>query len=103
MTQPEHRDGGDGGIGSGDYCGWLSLRELDAGLGLDKGSAFRAFKRLLPRLKEGRDFVVLDHRRHAALAAQLHAAGRLYRSSVNPVLLAPAAADLVRQSLSATG
>jgi hypothetical protein len=82
------------------YPGWLSLRELDTELGLDKGSAFRAFKRLLPRLVEERDFVVLDHQRHAAIAAQLHAAGRLYRSSVNPVLLSPGAANLLRQSLS---
>lgn len=83
-----------------DYSGWLSLRELDAELGLDKGSSFRAFKRLLPQLVEERDFVVLDHQRHAATAAALHAAGRLYRSSVNPVLLAPAAANLLRVALS---
>lgn len=89
--------------GSADYSGWLSLREIDAEHGLDKGSAFRAFKRLLPRLTEERDFVVLDHRRHAALAAQLHAAGRLYRGSVNPVLLSPAAAGLVRQALRQQG
>jgi hypothetical protein len=85
--------------GSGAYPGWLSLLELDRELGLDKGAAFRAFKRLLPALVEERDFVVLDHRRHAATAAALHAAGRLYRSSVNPVLLAPAAAEQVRQAL----
>ncbi len=97
MNPPEHADEGGG---SGDYSGWLSLRELDTELGLDKGASFRAFKRLLPRLVEGRDFVVLDHRQYGALAAQLHAAGRLYRSSVNPVLLAPAAAALVRESLS---
>ena len=84
---------------SEDYSGWLSLRELDLELGLQKGGAFRAFKRLLPRLVEGRDFVVLDHQHHSALAAQWHAAGRLYRSSVNPVLLAPAAAALLRQTL----
>lgn len=82
-----------------DYSGWLSLRELDAGLGLDKGASFRAFKRLLPQLVEERDFVVLDHQRHAATAAALHAAGRLYRSSVNPVLLAPAAASRLREAL----
>jgi hypothetical protein len=83
-----------------DYSGWLSLRELDAELGLDKGGSFRAFKRLLPQLVEERDFVVLDHQRHAATAAALHAAGRLYRSSVNPVLLAPQAANLLREALS---
>ena len=88
-----------GGEGSDDYSGWLSLREIDTGLGLAKGSAFRAFKRLLPQLLEGRDFLVLDHQHHGALAARLHAAGRLYRSSVNPVLLRPEAAALLRRSL----
>ena len=81
------------------YRDWLSLRELDAELGLDKGASFRAFKRLLPQLVEERDFVVLDHLRHSAAAAALHAAGRLYRSSVNPVLLAPQAAERVRAAL----
>ena len=95
MTPPEAH-------GSDDYAGWFSLRELDTELGLDKGSSFRAFKRLLPRLEEGRDFVVLDHQHHSAAAAQLHAAGRLYRSSVNPVLLAPRAAALLRRSLQST-
>ena len=85
--------------GSDDYQGWLSMREIDAALGLTKGASFRAFKRLLPRLAEERDFVVLDHQRHAALATKLHAAGRLYHSSVNPVLLSPAAAALLRQAL----
>lgn len=88
-----------GGPGIDDYCGWLSLRELDAELGLGKGASFRAFKRLLPRLAEERDFVVLDHQRHAATAAKLHAAGRLYRSSVNPVLLSPQTAGLLREAL----
>ena len=83
---------------SGAYPGWLSLRELDRELGLDKGASFRAFKRLLPQLVEQHDFVVLDHQRHAATAAALHAAGRLYRSSVNPVLLAPGAAEQLREA-----
>jgi hypothetical protein len=85
--------------GSEPYPGWLSLREIDSALGLDKGAAFRAFKRLLPGLDEERDFVVLDHARHAALAARLHAQGRLYRSSVNPLLLSPQAAAQVREAL----
>ena len=92
MTPPENH-------GSNDYSDWLSLREIDTGLGLIKGSSFRAFKRLLPRLVEGRDFLVLDHQRHSTLAAQLHAAGRLYRSSLNPVLLRPEAAALLREAL----
>lgn len=89
--------------GSDDYPGWFSMREIDHALGLGKGAAFRAFKRLLPRLVEQRDFVVLDHRNHAALAAKLHAEDRLYHSSVNPVLLSPAAAALLRQALREQG
>ena len=47
--------------GSDDYAGWLSLREIDAAQKREKGAAFRSFKRLLPQLSEGRDFVTLDH------------------------------------------
>lgn len=84
-----------------DYSTWRSLRELDAASGRVKGSAFRAFKSLLETLNEGTDFIVLDHQRHAALAAHLHAQGRLYRSSIHPVLLAPAAAQRVTTCLRA--
>jgi hypothetical protein len=82
------------------YPGWLSLREIDITQGREKGAAFRAFKRLLPELNEGRDFVTLDHRSQSALAARLHAAGRVYRGTVNPVLLSPAAAGRVAAALS---
>ncbi len=88
-------------IGTDDYAGWLSMRELDEAAGLPKGAAFRAFKALLGALREGSDFVVLDHQTTQALAARLIAEGRLYRSSVNPVLLAPAAAARVRAAMSA--
>lgn len=83
-----------------DYAGWMSLRELDETAGQPKGSAFRAFKRLLPELSEDRDFIVLDHQTQAALAASLHAQERLYRSSVHPVLLAPSAAARLLELLS---
>lgn len=82
-----------------DYSDWRSLRELDLEAGLPKGSAFRAFKARLGTLQEGRDFIVLDHQTHAALASALHAQGRLYRSSVHPVLLAPAAAAALAAAL----
>lgn len=85
--------------GMSDYSDWRSLRELDLAAGLPKGSAFRAFKARLGSLQEGVDFIVLDHRIHAALASALHAQGRLYRSSVHPVLLAPAAAEAVAGAL----
>jgi len=87
-------------IGTDDYAGWLSMRELDEATGLPKGATFRAFKALLGSLIEGEDFVVLDHQTAQALAARLIAEGRLYRSSVNPVLLAPSAAARVRAAMS---
>ena len=88
-------------IGTDDYAGWLSMRELDEATGLPKGAAFRAFKTLLGSLTEGQDFVVLDHQTAQALAARLIGEGRLYRSSVNPVLLAPSAAARVRALMAA--
>lgn len=87
--------------GTGDYAGWLSMRELDVAAGLPKGTAFRAFKRLLGSLEEGRDFVVLDPQVAQALVAALIDSDRLYRSSVHPVLLAPAAAAQVRMAMAA--
>ncbi len=87
--------------GTGDYAGWLSMRDLDDAAGLPKGTAFRAFKRLLGGLEEGRDFVVLDLQAAQALVAALIDGDRLYRSSVHPVLLAPAAAAQVRMAMAA--
>lgn len=75
----------------------VSLRELDERLGLPKGAAFRAFKRA--GLAEGRDFRLLDAARDAAEIAALRAAGRIYRGSVNVVLLAPAAAERLAAAL----
>ena len=82
-----------------DYSTWHSLRELDEAAGLPKGSAFRAFKRLRSDLREGEDFLVLDHQTHSALVAALHAQDRLYRSSVRPVLLAGGAAARLAERL----
>lgn len=70
--------------------GWVTLRELDARLGLPKGSAFRAFKR--GAFAEGPDFRVLDATREAGNIDALRREGRIYRGSVNVVLLSPAAA-----------
>jgi hypothetical protein len=89
--------------GTDDYADWRTMRELDACAGLPKGAAFRAFKALLPTFSEGRDFRVLDHQTAQALAARLIAQGRLYRTSVNPVLLAPAAAARVLASITGHG
>ncbi len=85
--------------GTEDYWSWSSLREIDEAARADKGSAFRSFKRLLPTLIEGRDFVLLDHRSKDGLGARWQAAGRLYRSSINPVLLSPQTAASVAAGL----
>lgn len=85
--------------GTGDYSGWQTMRELDAAATAVKGTAFRAFKQVVGDLTEGQDFIVLDHQTHANLAAALHAAERLYRNSVSPVLLAPSAAYRVREAM----
>ena len=74
-----------------DSGGWVSLRELDERLGQPKGAAFRAFRRA--GFAEGRDFRLLDSARDAAEIAALRAAERIYRSSVNVVLLSRASAD----------
>lgn len=71
--------------------GWVTLRELDARLGLAKGAAFRAFKR--GAFVEGTDFRVLDATHQASAIAALRREGRIYRGSVNVVLLSPAVAE----------
>ncbi len=87
--------------GTSDYSGWLSMRELDEAAGLPKGSAFRAFKSLAGDLAEGPDYVVLDHRTAEGLAASMTVEGRLYRSSIAPVLLSAATAARVRSAMTA--
>lgn len=86
-------------IGTADYSGWRSMRELDEATGLAKGAAFRAFKALLGELREGEDFIVLDHRTDAGLAASRMMQDRLYRSSVAAVLLSPSAAARVQATM----
>jgi hypothetical protein len=75
------------------YPNWanhLSFREIDQRLDLPKGSAFRAFKSIEAGLSEGSDYVLLlAGEDHAAIGA-LRAQGRVYASSRNVVLLAPA-------------
>lgn len=69
----------------------LTLRQLDRLNDVPKGTAFRAFKRALPSLVEGRDFFVLEPERDAARIAELKAAGLAYDSSRSVVLLTEAA------------
>ncbi|HUP92635.1 MAG TPA: hypothetical protein VM074_10345 [Solimonas sp.] len=82
-----------------DYPEWASLRELDGLEGVDKGCAFRAFKRLEAGLVEGRDYALLHHGDDAVAIAALRRAGRIYASSVNIVLLAPALVPALRAAM----
>jgi len=68
-------------------AGGCTFRELDQRLGTVKGTAFRAFKRLLGELREGSDFLRLDAVADADQIAELHKLARIYPSSVNVVLL----------------
>ncbi len=85
------------------YRDWLSLRDLDTRAGLPKGAAFRAFKQLEPQLREGLDFVLLDHQHAQQTIAALKNQGRIYQSTVNPVLLHPDAARHILDLLGSGG
>jgi len=76
-----------------------TMREVDLRLGLPKGSAFRAFKRQRTVLREDVDFIVLAARTDSAEIERLRATGRIYRSSVNVVVLAETGFERVRADL----
>lgn len=76
-----------------------TLREIDERHGLPKGSAFRAFKRLLGTLRENVDFTLLPARSAGSEIERLRRAGRIYRSSVNVVVLAESGVERVRAEL----
>ena len=78
---------------------WRSLREIDLECGQPNGSAFRAFKKLQENFTESYDYVVLHHQDDAKVIETLRAAGRIYRSSVNIILLAPTAAQRIQEEL----
>ena len=76
-----------------------TLREIDERLGRRKGSAFRAFKRHRHSLRENVDFTVLPARTARAEIERLRAQGRIYRSSINVVILAESGFERVRTEL----
>ena len=76
-----------------------TLREIDEHLGRPKGSAFRAFKRLRHALRENVDFAVLPARTAKAEIERLRAEGRIYRSTINVVILAESGFERVRAEL----
>jgi len=76
-----------------------TLREIDECLGLRKGNAFRAFKRQRHLLRENIDFTVLAARTAPAEIERLRAQGRIYRSSINVVILAESGFERVKAAL----
>ena len=76
-----------------------TLREIDECHGLPKGSAFRAFKRLRESLREDADFRLLPAQTARPEIERLRAAGRIYRSSVNVVVLTESGFERVRAEL----
>ncbi len=76
-----------------------TLREIDERLGLRKGNAFRAFKRQRHLLREDIDFTVLPAHTAQTEIERLRAQGRIYRSSINVVILAESGFKRVRAAL----
>ena len=76
-----------------------TLREIDERLDLPKGNAFRSFKRQRHLLRENVDFTVLPARTAKAEIERLRAEGRIYRSTINVVILAESRFERVRNEL----
>ena len=80
-----------------------TFRELDGVHAGSKGTAFRAFKALGATLVEGQDFHCCDRRIDGDAFDLLEASGRLYRGTVNGVLLAPSAQAAIAALLNCAG
>lgn len=80
-----------------------TFKEIDVRHGRVKGSAFRAFKRVRERLREGVDFQHLDARAERERIDALRRAGRIYASSVNVVILSESGYRQVRAALASEG
>ena len=77
-----------------------TLREIDLRLGRSKGSAFRAFKRQREGAPgENVDFTLLPAHTARAEIERLRAAGRIYRSSINVIVLTESGFDRVRAEM----
>jgi len=79
--------------------GTWTFREVDARHGCVKGTAFRAFKRLGGALVEGEHFHYLAADAYPETIARLKAEGRLYRGTVNAVVLTEAGYRRLREAL----
>ena len=80
-----------------------TFREMDGVFACSKGAAFRAFKALGATLVEGQHFHCCDQRIDGEAFDALEASGRLYRGTVNGVLLAPAAQAAIAALLNSAG
>ncbi len=67
-----------------------SLKEIDQARGNAKGCAFLAFKQLKDSFDEGRDYFYLSANADAREIEKLRAAGRIYATTVNAILLTEA-------------
>lgn len=67
-----------------------SLKEIDESRGQRKGTAFRAFKQVKESFDEGHDFYYLHSVQDAEEIEILRAAGRIYQTTVNAILLTEA-------------
>ncbi|MDA3921641.1 MAG: hypothetical protein PF501_13315 [Salinisphaera sp.] len=67
-----------------------SLKEIDSARGDSKGTAFLAFKELKDSFDEGRDFYYLNSAHDGREIEKLRAAGRIYETTVNAILLTEA-------------
>lgn len=64
-----------------------SLKEIDQSRNERKGTAFLAFKQLKDSFDEGRDYYYLHNQQDAREIEKLRAAGRVYETTVNAILL----------------
>lgn len=76
-----------------------TFRELDEAAARPKGSAFRAFKRIEPQLREGVDFRLLRASADDTEIEVLRHGQRVYPNSVNIVLLGDAVARRLLKDL----
>lgn len=74
----------------------LSLRQLDELNGVPKGTSFRAFKAHREHLLEGVDYFHLSAERHEAFINELKAAGCIYATTVNLILMTRAGYQRMR-------
>lgn len=74
----------------------LSLREIDRHNQVAKGTSFRAFKRVEPRLTEGVDFVLVDP--NSPKGQALLANGKAYPSSRVIILVTEKAYAAMQQA-----